>query len=48
MEDNLSPWTLHFGLEKIKGAKSIMKTKQLRQYLMLWSTQALSALGSGA
>lgn len=24
-----------------------MKTKQLRPYLMLWSTQALSALGSG-
>lgn len=49
MEDNSSPRALHFDLEleKIKGAKSIMKTKQLKPYLMLWSTQTLSALGSG-
>ena len=47
MEDSLCPRTLHFGLEKIKGAKSIMKIKQLKPYLMLWSTQAFSALGSG-
>lgn len=47
MEDNLRPQALHFGLEKIKGAKSIMKIKQLKPYLMLWSTQAFSALGSG-
>ena len=47
MEDNSSPRTLHFGLDKIKGAKSIMKIKQLRPYLLFWSTQAFSALGSG-
>lgn len=34
---------------KLKGAKSIMKKeyKQLKTYLLLWSTQSLSALGSG-
>lgn len=34
---------------KIKGAKSIMKKeyKELKLYLMLWSTQALSTFGSG-
>lgn len=49
MEDNSSPRTLHFDLEleKIKGAKSIMKIKQLKPYLLLWSTQAFSTLGSG-
>lgn len=46
MEDNSSPRTLYFDLLKIQGAKSIMKIKQLKPYLMLWSTQALSTLAA--
>jgi len=36
-----------FSYQKLKGAKSIMKIKQLKHYLLLWSTQSFSALGSG-
>ena len=39
----------NLNFRKIKGAKSIMKREYsgLKSYLLLWSTQSLSALGSG-